>query len=884
MLSGMDAEASPFCVLPEGMDEMKKRIWEKTQMELFRELGCRAEGLTAAEAGARLETCGPNELRSGGKKSVARVFLEQFRDFLVVILILAAAVSAALGDGESALVILAVITMNAVLGTVQTVKAAASLDSLKRMSAPTAKVLRDGHVVQIPGREVVPGDVVVLEAGDSVCADGRLLESASLKCDESVLTGESLPVEKDVEPIGGEAALGDRRNMVFSGSFVTYGRGRFLVTATGMDTEVGKISALLKGAEEKKTPLQVSLDRFGRRLSAIILAICAVLFGVSVAVRHENVMNAFLFAVALAVAAIPEALSSIVTIVLSFGTQKMARENAIIRKLQAVEGLGSVSVICSDKTGTLTQNRMTVRKLYTAGRVMDASDADFSDPIQEPLLRSALLCSDATVDDSGEVGDPTETALVRLGEDHGFDEAAARARWPRLAELPFDSNRKLMSTVHQMEGGRLMVTKGAVDVLLDRCILSPAERTAAEQANEAFSKEGLRVLAFACRPIDRASVSLEDENGLDFLGLIAMMDPPRVESKRAVAACIAAGIRPVMITGDHKVTAAAIAKEIGILTDDTLAVEGTVLDGMSEGELKDYVPRVSVYARVTPEHKIRIVRAWQARGALVAMTGDGVNDAPALKQADIGVAMGVTGTEVAKDAAGMVLADDNFATIVQAVKNGRNVYANIKKAIQFLLSGNMAGILTVLYASLMGLPVPFAAVHLLFINLLTDSLPAIALGLEPHRDEVMGEKPRPRDEGILTRSFLTSVGVEGLVIALAAIAAFHTGLRHGEAVGSTMAFATLCLSRLFHGFNCKAERPVLLTKQFWDNRWLLGAFAAGAALLGAVLLVPTLEPLFRVTKLSAGLLAAVVGLSAGSMLVIQLLKALCARKQAADPH
>ena len=884
MLSGMDAGASPFCVLPEGMDEMKKRIWEKTQMELFRELGCRAEGLTAAEAGARLETCGPNELRSGGKKSVARVFLEQFRDFLVVILILAAAVSAALGDGESALVILAVITMNAVLGTVQTVKAAASLDSLKRMSAPTAKVLRDGHVVQIPGREVVPGDVVVLEAGDSVCADGRLLESASLKCDESALTGESLPVEKDVEPIDGEAALGDRRNMVFSGSFVTYGRGRFLVTATGMDTEVGKIAALLKGAEEKKTPLQVSLDRFGRRLSAIILAICAVLFGVSVAVRHENVMNAFLFAVALAVAAIPEALSSIVTIVLSFGTQKMARENAIIRKLQAVEGLGSVSVICSDKTGTLTQNRMTVRKLYTAGRVMDASDADFSDPIQEPLLRSALLCSDATVDENGEVGDPTETALVRLGEDHGFDEEAARARWPRLAELPFDSDRKLMSTVHQMEGGRLMVTKGAVDVLLDRCILSPVERTAAEQANEAFSKEGLRVLAFACRPIDRASVSLEDENGLDFLGLIAMMDPPRVESKRAVAACVAAGIRPVMITGDHKVTAAAIAKEIGILTDDTLAVEGTVLDGMSEGELKDYVPRVSVYARVTPEHKIRIVRAWQARGALVAMTGDGVNDAPALKQADIGVAMGVTGTEVAKDAAGMVLADDNFATIVQAVKNGRNVYANIKKAIQFLLSGNMAGILTVLYASLMGLPVPFAAVHLLFINLLTDSLPAIALGLEPHRDEVMGEKPRPRDEGILTRSFLTSVGVEGLVIALAAIAAFHTGLRHGEAVGSTMAFATLCLSRLFHGFNCKAERPVLLTKQFWDNRWLLGAFAAGAALLGAVLLVPTLEPLFRVTKLSAGLLAAVVGLSAGSMLVIQLLKALCARKQAADPH
>ena len=878
MLLGMDAKASPFCVLPEGMDEMKKRIWEKTRMELFRELDCRAEGLTAAEARQRLETYGPNELRSGGKKSAARVFLEQFKDFLVVILILAAAVSAALGDGESALVILAVITMNAVLGTVQTVKAAASLDSLKRMSAPTAKVLRGSHVARIPGREVVPGDVVVLEAGDSVCADGRLLESASLKCAESALTGESLPVEKDMEPIRGEAALGDRKNMVFSGGFVTYGRGRFLVTATGMDTEMGKIAALLKSTEERKTPLQISLDQFGRRLSAIILAVCAILFGVSVVARHENVMNAFLFAVALAVAAIPEALSSIVTIVLSFGTRKMAKENAVIRKLQAVEGLGSVSVICSDKTGTLTQNRMTVRKLYIAGRVIDAADANFSDPIQKPLLRSALLCNDATVDGNGEVGDPTETALVRLGEDHGFDEAATRARWPRLAEIPFDSDRKLMSTVHEMTGGRLMVTKGAVDVLLDRCILSPAERAAVEQANEAFSKEGLRVLAFACRRIDRETVNLADENGLDFLGLIAMMDPPRQESKQAVAECVAAGIRPVMITGDHKVTAASIAREIGILTDDTQAVEGTVLDSINDEELKDYVPRVSVYARVTPEHKIRIVRAWQARGALVAMTGDGVNDAPALRQADIGVAMGVTGTEVAKDAAGMVLADDNFATIVQAVKNGRNVYANIKKAIQFLLSGNMAGILTVLYASLMGLPVPFAAVHLLFINLLTDSLPAIALGLEPHRDEVMGEKPRPRDEGILTRPFLAGVVVEGLVIALATIAAFHIGLRHDEAVGSTMAFATLCLSRLFHGFNCKAEGPVLLTKRFWDNRWLLGAFAVGAALLGAVLLVPALEPLFRAAKLSAGLLAAVVGLSAGSMLVIQLLKALRTRK------
>ena len=873
---GIDAEASPFCVLPEGMNEMKemKRIWEKSRTELFRDLDCGEEGLTDEAAKARMRRFGLNELVSGKEKSVALVFLEQFRDFLVVILILAAAVSAVLGDGESAIVILAVITMNAILGTVQTVKAAASLDSLKRMSAPTAKVVRNGQVVQAPGREVVPGDVVVLEAGDSICADGRLLECASLKCDESALTGESLPVEKALEPIGGDVPLGDRKNMVFSGSFATYGRARFLVTATGMDTEMGKIAALLKSTGEKKTPLQVSLDQFGKKLTVIILSLCAVLFGVSVFWRRENAMDAFLFAVALAVAAIPEALSSIVTIVLSFGTRKMAKEHAIIRKLQAVEGLGNVSVICSDKTGTLTQNKMTVKKLYVGGRVIDAAEADFRDPTQEPLLRSALLCSDATVDENGEIGDPTETALVRLGEDHGFDEKATRSRWPRMTEIPFDSDRKLMSTVHQMEGGYLMVTKGAVDVLLDRCVISAGERAGVEAVNERFSEEGLRVLAFACRPVERPSVSLGDEDSLDLLGLIAMMDPPREESKQAVAACIAAGIRPIMITGDHKVTASAIAREIGILTEDTQVVEGSVLDGMSDEELKDFVPKVSVYARVSPEHKIRIVRAWQDRGKLVAMTGDGVNDAPALKQSDIGVAMGVTGTEVAKDAAGMVLTDDNFATIVQAVKNGRNIYANIQKAIQFLLSGNAAGILTVLYASLAGLPVPFEAVHLLFINLLTDSLPAIALGLEPHSDEVMAEKPRPRNQGILTRDFLSSVLTEGLVIALAAITAFRIGLAESPAVGTTMAFAVLCLSRLFHGFSCKSSRPVLLTKRFWDNRWLLGAFAVGAALLGAVLLIPPLEPLFKAAELSAGQLGAAAGLSFGSMAVIQGLKAI----------
>ena len=644
----------------------ERPIWQRTRAELLRDLDCSEDGLSSQEAAARLEQHGPNELQSGKQKSIPRIFAEQFADFLVIILILAAIVSAILGDVESTVVILAVITMNAILGTVQTVKASASLDSLKRMSAPTAKVLRDGKVLQIPGREVTVGDVVSLEAGDSVCADGRLLECASLKCAESALTGESLPVEKDLSEIAGDVPLGDRRNMVFSGSFVTYGRAKFLVTAIGMDTEMGKIASLLKNTEEKKTPLQVSLDQFGKKLSIGILVICAVLFCVSVFLRQENLMNAFLFAVALAVAAIPEALSSIVTIVLSFGTQKMARENAIIRKLQAVEGLGSVSVICSDKTGTLTQNKMTVKKLYTGGKIVDASEADFHDPVQEPLLRTALLCSDATVDENGEVGDPTETALVRLGEDYGFDELTTRGKWPRLTEIPFDSDRKLMSTVHQLSGGLVMVTKGAVDVLLDRCIISAEERAEIERVNEEFSSQGLRVLAFACRTVDRAAVSLEDENDLNFLGLIAMMDPPREESKAAVAECIAAGIRPIMITGDHKVTASAIAREIGILTPGTEAVEGGVIESMSDEELREFVPKVSVYARVSPEHKIRIVRAWQDRGCLVAMTGDGVNDAPALKQADIGVAMGITGTEVAKDAAGMVLTDDNFATIVQA--------------------------------------------------------------------------------------------------------------------------------------------------------------------------------------------------------------------------
>lgn len=847
-------------------------MWQKSIDQILKELGTAGEGLTALEAEKRNEKYGFNELPGEKKKSPVRIFFEQFCDFLVIVLIAAAIVSAVMGDVESMVVILAVITMNAILGTVQTLKAESSLDSLKKMSAPIAKVIRDGKVVQIEGRLLTIGDVIVLEAGDCIPADARLIESASLKCAESALTGESLPVEKDILPIDGEVPLGDRKNMVFSGSFVTYGRAKAVVTGIGSDTEMGKIAMLLKTAKEKKTPLQLTLDSFGQKLTIIILALCAVLFAVSVFVRHENIMSAFLFAIALAVAAIPEALSSIVTIVLSFGTSQMAKENAIIRKLQAVEGLGSVSVICSDKTGTLTQNKMTVKKIYTNGEIVSADEADFANFMQEPLLRCALLCCDATVDEDNEVGDPTETALVRLGQKYGVSELMTRNSYPRVGELPFDSDRKMMSTVNKNADGLIMVTKGAVDVMLARCIITEAEKAEIERVNEEFSKQGLRVLAFASKGVDKADITLEDENNLTFLGLVAMMDPPRVESRDAVAECIRAGIRPVMITGDHKITASAIAKEIGILTEGTIAVEGAEIDRMTDEELFEFVEKVSVYARVSPEHKIRIVRAWQERGNLVAMTGDGVNDAPALKQADIGVAMGITGTEVAKDAAGMVLTDDNFATIVKAVKNGRNVYANIKKAIGFLLSGNTAGILAVLYASFAMLPVPFAAVHLLFINLLTDSLPAIALGLEPHSDSVMSEKPRPRNEGILTKKFMTNVIVEGIVIALATIMAFHTGLLTDAATGSTMAFATLCLSRLFHGFTSKKDGWVLFTKNMFNNKALIGAFFFGAVLLAAVIFIPVLSGVFEVAALNGMQVGAIVLLSFGSMVVNQIIK------------
>ena len=869
-----------------------REMYQQHKERVLKHLNSSMEGLGNKEIASAREEHGYNELVEAKKKNALVIFLEQFKDFLIIILMVAATVSAFLGDIKSAVVILFVITMNAVLGTVQQIKAEKSLNSLKQLSAPNAKVTRNGQTIMIPSREVVVGDIVSLEAGDFVCADGRILENASMKVNESALTGESLSIEKEDCVIEQEVPLGDRVNMVYSGSYVTYGRGKFVVTNTGMSTEVGKIATLLKDTSERKTPLQQNLDNFGRKLSMVILGICAVLFIMSI-FKGESIMNAFMFAVALAVAAIPEALSSIVTIVLAFGTNKMAKENAIIRKLQAVEGLGSVSIICSDKTGTLTQNKMTVMKYYVGEKIADVA-ADMKketdsakhlslSTMEQKLVDFSLLCNDASSQNGTDLGDPTEVAFVHWASKYKIDTTECRKTFERLEEIPFDSDRKLMSTVHPYGQEKIMITKGAVDVLLERMEsietengvrpFSKEDKEKIQAMNLKFSKEGLRVLAFAYKTISIEGITLEDENQYTFLGLVAMMDPPREESKEAVANCIQAGIRPIMITGDHKITAAAIAKQIGILKDESEAVEGAVLDSMSDEELKDFVERVSVYARVSPEHKIRIVRAWQEKGNIVAMTGDGVNDAPALKQADVGVAMGITGSEVAKDASSMVLTDDNFATIVKAVENGRNVYQNIKKSISFLLSGNTAGILAVLYSSLAGLAVPFAPVHLLFINLLTDSLPAIALGLDPHSKEVMKEKPRSKEESILTKDFLTRVLSEGFIIGVLTMIAYYIGLNvGGEATASTMAFATLCLSRLVHGFNCKSKQAILFTKDMMNNKYMFGAFGIGFVFLNMVLFIPALQPIFQVAPLSGSLIGVIYLLAFMNLLIVQGVK------------
>ena len=858
-----------------------KNWYQMSQAQVMKTKETSGEGISGAEAAKRLKQYGPNILEEGKKKSLLQVFGEQFLDLLVIILIIAAVISALSGNPESTAVIIVVLILNSILGTVQYSKARKSMESLKNLSSPSAKVYRDHVRIEIDSRDLVPGDILSLEAGDMVAADGRILHNYSLQVNESALTGESTNVDKSDIILKEDLTLGDRINMVYSGSLVTYGRALVVVTETGMDTEMGKIARLMNDSGEKKTPLQVSLDQFSRKLATGIMIICVLVFGLSI-IRGTGLLDSLLFAVALAVAAIPEALGSIVTIVQAMGTQKMAKENAIIKDLKAVETLGCVSVICSDKTGTLTQNKMTVRKIYAGGRPITPAELTLQEPVQKYLLLNAILNNDSDLAEGQCIGDPTETALLNMLSDSGLDYIPIREKYPRIEELSFDSTRKLMSSRYQIDQKDIIFTKGALDVMLERITeiqtadgvrpFMEADREQIQKQNQQFSENGLRVLAFAYREAGRQEhLTTESEKDFIFLGLISMMDPPREESVKAVRDAIRAGIKPIMITGDHSVTATAIAKQIGIYRKGDQTVTGLELDQMSDQELDAQIEHISVYARVSPENKIRIVEAWQKKGQIVSMTGDGVNDAPALKKADIGVAMGITGTEVSKDAASMILGDDNFATIIKAVANGRNVYRNIKNAIGFLLSGNMAGILVVLYTSLRGLEIPFQPVHLLFINLLTDSLPALAIGMEPPEDDLLAVKPRDPKEGILTRGFCLQILVQGFLIGLFTIFAYHVGFTINHATAMTMAFSTLSLARLFHGFNCRSKHSIF-ELGFRRNWYSLGAFCIGVLLLGTVLVIPALHGIFEVAPMFPALYGLMFSMAVIPTILIQIYK------------
>lgn len=856
--------------------------------QVLEQLDSKREGLSEKEASKRQKQYGKNQIQERKKKAWWQVFLMQFQDLLVWILITAAVVSALTDNGESSLVIGAVLLLNAVLGTIEHQKAEKSLESLKALSAPEAKVIREGREKSIPAEDVVPGDILVVEAGDLAAADGRILESSRLRVNESSLTGESAEVEKSQVPVRGkEVSLASQSNMVFSGSLVTGGRGICVVTGTGMDTEIGRIAALMNETKEKRTPLEVSLEKFSGKLAAGILAVCVVVFWLDT-YRGKPLLDAVMFAVALAVAAIPEALGSIVTIVQAIGTQKMAGEHAIIKDLKAVESLGCVSVICTDKTGTLTQNRMKAEEVYCDFQTWVLGEpAKAAGESRKHLWEAAVLANNA----EGNMGEPTELALIcGMETDLGMRETCEqiRSRYERRGENPFDSSRKRMSVCcrETAHGGEVIYAKGGLESLLHCCTrisdrgqireLTGQDKRKFQEQNDRWSRDGKRVLAFAYRR-DGDFRMHSWEQDLVLLGMIAISDPLRPETRGAVLAAKGAGIRPVMITGDHPATASAIARKAGILGEGGLVITGPQLDGMDDAQLERNLEQISVYARVSPEHKLRIVEAWQRKGKITAMTGDGVNDAPALKRADIGIAMGRTGTAVSKDAADMILADDNFATIIKAVSNGRNVYRNIKNAIGFLLSGNMAGIFCVLYTSLCMLPMPFLPVHLLFINLVTDSLPALAIGMEPAEEGLLKQRPRDRKEGILNRNFVKDLVVQGILIAVCTMAAFHMGLesgagpgigfggglaRDGESVAATMAFTTLTLARLFHGFNCRSAHSILRLG-LKSNLYSVMAFEAGVLLLAAVLFVPGLQVLFaasdlRLTEIGAVLICALL--------------------------
>lgn len=851
--------------------------YQKRISEVMKACETSENGLSHEEIIKRHQQFGYNILDEKKKENPFMIFLKQFQDLLVIILIIAAIISGMSGQIESTIVIVSVIIVNAILGTIQTLKAEKSLDSLKKLSVPKAKVIREGTLQEVDSTELTIGDLVQIEAGDVISGDGRIIECSSLQINESALTGEVESVDKTTDVITGQVVVGDQKNMVFSSSLVTNGTGRYIVTHIGMQTEIGKIASMLNNAKERKTPLQKSLDDFSGKLSIGIFFISLIVLCLNLFLAKQSLIDSLMIAVALAVAAIPEALSSIVTIVLSMSTQKMVKENAIIKNLNSVESLGCVSVICSDKTGTLTQNKMIPQTIYFYNHLMKISELDNRHHDHSVLLKSCLLCNNAVINGEQRIGDPTELALIDLVHEYTKNDIEFKHTAVRTSELPFDSDRKLMS----ISSLNHIYTKGAPDVIIKRCstilingIKEPITKRhldAIEKENQRCANNGLRVLGFAYKDYRGNQVTLEDEHDLTFIGLVSLMDPPRIESQDAVAKCKIAGIKPIMITGDHVVTARAIATQIGIYEDGDLSIEGYELDKMSEEELDEKLPHISVYARVAPEHKIRIVKAWQKRGDIVAMTGDGVNDAPALKQSDIGVAMGITGTEVSKDAASMILTDDNFSTIVKAVITGRNVYRNIKNSINYLLSGNFAGILCVFIASLLLLPTPFFPVHLLFMNLITDSLPAIAIGMETGKNGVLKEKPRSSSDSILNKQTVLQITFEGIIIAICTMCAYLFGLKQDPLVASTMAFATICLARLLHGFNCRSNLP--LTKiGFYTNRSSIYAFLIGFSLLHVILFVPFMHSLFMIQTISITQLFVIYAFALIPTIIIQTKK------------
>jgi len=851
-------------------------------------------GLGEEEAKKRLHEYGYNEIEQKDRKSVFRMIADQFNDFMIIILIIAAVISGLLGEITDSVIILMIVVLNAAMGVVQENKAEQSLAALKKMSAPNAKVLRDGYHDVVPSRLLVPGDIVLLETGDLVPADMRIIEASNLKIEEAALTGESVPVEKDTGPLDQmNIPLGDRVNMGYSGSIVTYGRGRGIVIGTGMNTEVGKIAQMIQSAEEVETPLKKRLQVLGKVLGIAALAICTVIFITGILYGKE-IFDMFLIAVSLAVAAIPEGLPAIATIVLAIGVQRMVKRNAIVRRLPSVETLGSATVICSDKTGTLTQNRMTVKRLFFDNSMHDVDSVigDNNDDKRFRLLVTVgTLCNDAKLKRAdGEIttlGDPTETALVDLGLRAGVNKDQLEAALPRVDEVPFDSKRKLMTTVHRTENGYRVFTKGAVEellaksdsILLEEHIikLEQSHRAMILETNEKMAQGALRVLGMAYRDIDNLpgkSGEEDYESSLVFVGMVGMIDPPRPEAKKAVDVCKRAGIKPVMITGDHKITALAIAKDLGMLSSDEEAVTGAEVQNMSDDELIERVRRISVYARVSPEHKVRIVKAWQAQGQIVAMTGDGVNDAPALKIADIGAAMGIVGTDVAKEASDMVLTDDNFATVVAAVEEGRTIFANILKSIQFLLSCNVGEILTLFVATMLNWHEPLLPVHILWVNLVTDSLPALALGVDPAEKNIMDRKPRDPKKNIFDRGMIRRIIYQGIMVGALTLTAFVIGSQRSLEAGRTMAFTVLALSQLVHSFNMRSNRQSIFSMGFGSNRYLLDAVGISALLVFTVLGIPFLSALFKLTALNAGEWTVVAVLMLAPLAVVEAAKRL----------